>query len=257
VNATAITGSISAGQIGTINAATITIGLISDGQIGTISGSKLIVGTVTTDKLSTTSLDVGGGASKPGVLKVWDGTSVIGEIGLMTGSVYGGWFKVFGAGGTSYATANVYTNTSGSLFIRNADLLITSASSGNIATSPTTTDSTYTSIALKVTKGSEVASLVSRGLIFYDTTKIGSLVRSPNGAYLEFESSSGTAGEYVLISGKNGTRSDKGFTVGSNAGKTMKVTFRDAAGNIMRLWADGVDRGQVALELNGGIVTAP
>jgi hypothetical protein len=256
ISADKITGSITSGQIGSINAATITIGLIADGQIGTISGSKLIVGSVSTDKLSTTSIDVGGGGSKPGVIKVYNATEVIGEIGLMTGSIYGGWFKVFGAGGTDYASAKVYTNTAGSLFIRDADLSIASTSSGTIATSTTTFDTTYASIALKITKGTEIASLVSRGLIVYDEgSKIGSLVRSPTASYLELECGSGS--NYVLISGNNGIRSDKGYRVGSNTGKTMNITFRDAAGNIMRLWADGVDRGQVSLEVKGGIITGP
>ena len=257
VNATSITGSISSTQIGSINAATITIGIVPDAQIGAISGGKLIAGTVTTDKLDATSISVGGGGSKPGVIKVYNASTVIGEIGILTGGVYGGWFQVFGAGGTGYANAKVYTDTAGSLFIKDADVSITSATNGSITTSPTTYDATYTSIALQVKKGNETASLVSRGLIFYDTVKIGSLVRSPNGAYLELESSSGVAGEYVLISGANGIRSDKGFRVGSNTGKTMKVTFRDAAGNIMRLWTDGTDRGQVSLDIAGGIIYGP
>lgn len=258
VNASAITGSISAASITTVNAAAITIGLIGDSQIGSVNGGKITAGTVTTDKLDATSISVGGGGSKPGTIKVYDASAVIGEIGLLTGSVYGGWFKVFGAGGTSYATAKVSTDTAGNLTIKDATITITSATNGNIATSTTTFDTSYASIALKVTKSSEVASLISRGLVVYDTSgKIGSLVRSPNGSYLELESSSGTAGEYVSLSGKNGIRSDKGYQVSSNAGKTMKVTFRDAAGNIMRLWADGVDRGQVSLDIAGGIIYGP
>jgi hypothetical protein len=84
---------------------------------------------------------------------------------------------------------------------------------------------------------------------------LGSLVRSPSGIYLELECGSGS--DYVLISGNNGIRADRGYRVGSNTGKTMNVTFRDASGNIMRLWADGVDRGQVALQIAGGIIFGP
>ena len=256
ISADKITGSITSGQIGSINAATITIGLISDGQIGTISGSKLIVGSVSTDKLSTASIDVGGGGSKPGLIRVYNASTVIGEIGTLTGGVYGGWFQVFGAGGSGYSTAKVYTNTAGNLFIRDADISIASAN-GTISTSTTTFDSTYSSIALRAVLGSDNVSLVSRGMVFYNnSTKIGSLVRSPNGTYLELECA-GSGADYVLISGNNGIRSDRGYRVGSNTGKTMNVTFRDASGNIMRLWTDGVDRGQVSLQIAGGIIFGP
>jgi hypothetical protein len=255
ISADKITGSITSGQIGSINAATITIGLISDGQIGTISGSKLIVGSVTTDKLSTASIDVGGGGSKPGLIRVYNASTVIGEIGILSGGFYGGWFQVFGAGGSGYSTAKVYTNTAGNLFIRDADISIASAN-GTISTSTTTFDSTYSSIALRAVHGSDNVSLVSRGMIFYsNSSKLGSLVRSPSGTYLELECGSGS--DYVLISGNNGIRADRGYRVGSNSGKTMNVTFRDAAGNIMRLWTDGVDRGQVSLQIAGGIIFGP
>jgi hypothetical protein len=212
IDAGQITGYISSGQIGSINAATITIGLIQDGQIGTISGSKLVVGSVSTDKLSTTSIDVGGGGSKPGKINVYNASTIIGEIGLLTGGVYGGWFKVFGAGGTGYADAKVYTDAAGSLFIRNVDLTITSAN-GTLSTSPTVFDATYTSITMKLVQGSDSISLVSRGIVFYSSSsKIGSLVRSPSGSYLEMEMGAGAS--YILMSGQYGIRSDQGYSVG-------------------------------------------
>jgi hypothetical protein len=235
------------------------------------------VGTVTTDKLSTVSIDVGGGGSKPGTIRVYDGSStLIGGIGILTGGVYGGWFKVFGAGGTGYADAKVYTNTAGSLFIRDADVSISSAN-GTITTSPSTFDSTYTSIALKITQGSDVVSLVSRGVVFYYGAKIGSLVRNAGGV-LELECGSG--GNYVLINGTGGVRSDQGYSVGGTkiissagaitstsavtaagfnptglTGKSYDIHFRDGTGRPCNLWINGVDQGQVILRFVGGVVT--
>jgi hypothetical protein len=105
---------------------------------------------------------------------------------------------------------------SGNLFIKNATLTIIGPNS-TISSSPSTYDTSYSTLALLNTDNANAyqVSMVSRGLVFYSPvgTKIGSLVRSPGGAYLELECTVG--GGYVLINGANGVRSDKGYLVGS------------------------------------------
>jgi hypothetical protein len=197
VNAGSITGSIQGSQIQNIQAATITIGLIGSNQINTVNASQLIVGTATAQ-----------------TVQVQDASNnVIGRIGVMTGGTYGGWFKVFGAGGNDYPSALVYTDMSGNLFVKNATFTITGGGS-TIQAGPTQYfDSSYNSAALQNTDGSSLTSMVSRGLVFYvGGSKIGSLVKSPNGSYLELECTVG--GGYVLINGAAGVRSDAGYKVG-------------------------------------------
>src|SRR4030095_5452039 len=131
----------------------ITIGLIGDSQIGSVSGTKLTVDSIDSSKLRTTELAVGGGGGKPGKLSVKNsGGTEIAFLGNVSGSDYGGWFQVFGAGGSNYATAKVYTNSSGNLFIRDADMSV-SASGSTISTSPTTYDPTYSSLMVKIISG--------------------------------------------------------------------------------------------------------
>jgi hypothetical protein len=223
VSANLIQGAITAGQIGSIDAATITIGLVGDAQIGTVSGGKLIVGTVSSDKLNATEIKVGGGGSKPGKFTVCDaGGATIGQIGQLSTGNYGGWFKLFGAGGSDYSSAKVYTDVGGSLFIRDADLSI-SGSYGTLSTSPTTFDSTYTSIALKATYGSDYATFISRGIVCYSSSSMrAALVRSPSDA---------NAGEMTLYYGTtlvihaNGAdrtiRAESGYKTGTGSGTVV------------------------------------
>jgi len=212
VTAAQITGTITSGQIGSINAATITIGQLNDAQIAGMSGAKLSVGSVNSDKFNGYSIDVGGLGGMPGRIRVYDATKVVGQIGLLSEvgyAAYGGWFLVLGAGGTSYANAKMYTDTGGNLFLRDCDLNV----SGVIKTSTTTLDATYSTVCLKAEDATDRATLVSRGLVFYyNNTKIGAMVRSPGGAYLELEFTTG--GGYVLINGSQGVRSDAGYSVG-------------------------------------------
>jgi hypothetical protein len=237
VNASVIQGQIVASQIGTINAATITIGQIVDGQIANINGSKLTVGTVTSDKLSATSIDVGYGGNKPGVINVYDGTStVVSRVGLLSSGNYGGWFKVFGAGGTGYSDAPLYTDTSGNLYINNATLDVeNTATSTRLRTGPTTFDSTYGSIALiaEKTDGTDKAQLITRGIvIYYQGTKVGALVRDPtdaNSGSLELDGASGAA--TCLLTGSNGLIQGKAFgiTGAGLTGQSVTVTQQDGS----------------------------
>jgi hypothetical protein len=216
VNASTISGTISGSQIANINAATITIGLIADNQIGNVSGAKLTVGTVSSDKLSTYSIDVGGGTgSHPGRINVYDASNGgIAQIGTLDASSnYGGWFKVFGAGGGSYTDAKVKTDTSGNLAITDATLTITNAGSATALTvSPATFDSTYSSLALNVAGGSYKTSVVSRGIVIYNgSTRYGSFAIGPNGwPVLEIPNPSG----YIQLDGSTAIcRADGGFQV--------------------------------------------
>jgi len=241
VNATAISGTITAAQIGTIaasqvsgtfaytqigsvNAATITIGLVGDSQISGMSGAKLTVGTVNSDKLNTTSIDVGGGGSKPGKINVYNGSStMVAELGAISTGQYGGWFKQFGAGGTSYSNAKVSTDSSGNLSITDATFTINGTGS-RVVTSPSTFDSTYASIQLIVESNPALdkTSMISRGLVFYyNSTKIGAIVRSPSGGWMELV---WEGAGYVLISGKDGVRSDGGFSVSGAVGVSGSFT---------------------------------
>ena len=200
INATQITGSIIASQISTVNATTITIGQIVDGQIANISASKLTLGT----------LQVGAQSNMPGVINVYGPSSLVAQIGILSGGFYGGWFQVFGAGGTGYADAKVKTDA-GNLFLTDCTLNI----SNQIKTSPTTFDSTYSTLALNNDNGTDKASFISRGMVFYYAGgKIGSLIRTgTGGTYLELEMNAGGS-SYVLINGPSGVRSDQGFAVG-------------------------------------------
>jgi hypothetical protein len=267
INASSITGSLNYTQIGSINAATITIGQLQDSQIAGINGAKVSVGSITSDKFNGYSIDVGGAANMPGRIRVFNGSgAMVGEIGYMGEAgygAYGGWFSVFGAGGTYYGNAPIYTDTAGNLYIRNTNLTgntitnsnvtgstidststingssVTNPSlnvSGQIYTSPQTFDATYSTLAFVNQSGADQTNFISRGLvIYYNGQKVGSLVRSPNGAYMAAEFTVG--GAYVLIDGANGVRSDAGYLVGStrvinSAGQFTGTLTGTAAGPV-------------------------
>jgi hypothetical protein len=249
VNATQITGSLAYNQIGSINAATITIGTLQDSQIAGMSGAKLLVGSVGSDKFNGYAIDVGGLANMPGRIRVFNsGGAVVAQMGYLgevgSGS-YGGWFQLFGAGGTSYGNAPIYTDTGGNLHITSPNLTnatLTNANisgstlsnpsvniNGQILTSPQTFDATYGSLALQNAQPPDMTSFVSRGIVFYyNNTKIGSLVRSPNGAYLEMECTIG--GSYVLINGSAGVRSDNGYWIAGS--HVIDASRNISAGNV-------------------------
>jgi hypothetical protein len=230
VNATQITGTLAYNQIGSINASTITIGQLQDTQIAGMSGAKLLVGSVDSDKFNGYSINVGGLGNMPGRINVYSGTGLVAQMGTMDSvggtGYYGGWFQTFGAGGTAYSNAPIYTDLSGNLYIRNSSITNSTVNgstisnpslnvSGQIQTSPTTFDNSYGTLALQNTSGTDSASFISRGLVIYSNgQKVGSVVRSPYGSYMAVECSVGPA--YVLIDGQNGVRSDAGYLVGGN-----------------------------------------
>jgi len=219
ITANQISTAIQAGQIGSINGAVINVGTVGDSAIAAISGGKITAGSVSSDKLNAYSIDVGGGSSaKPARLNVYDsGNSLIAQLGYLDASGnYGGWFKVFGAGGTSYTNAVIKSDVSGNLTITNASFSIT-ASGYTLTTTPTTFDASYGSLALQITSGSDKASHVSRGMVIYNgSTVIGALVRDPNNAN---NCQLALGGTNVLCDGNSGyVRVSNYFSVAGNIG---------------------------------------
>jgi len=227
ITAGQITGTLAYNQIGSINAATITINQVQDNQIGSLNGGKITAGTVDTSKLNATQIDIGqpAGGGPARLRVIWNGGVVaqigyLGEVGVVA---LGGWFQMFGVGGTSYANAPLYSDASGNLVIRNTNLTGATMSggtltdptisvSGQISAGPQTFDQTYSSLAWKNVSGSDQSSLVSRGLVlYYNGSKIGSVVRAPGGGWMEIEFPTG--GGYILLSGQQGIRSDAGYLV--------------------------------------------
>jgi hypothetical protein len=224
VNASTITGTIISTQIGSINAATITIGLIVDGQIANISGTKLTVGTVDSDKLNATLITVGGAGGHPGRIDVVNASSsLVAQIGTLSTGQYGGWFQVLGAGGSNYSTAKIYTDAT-SLHLRDADFLV-NASGFQIQMSPTTFDSTYSSLAVQVSGSSDLTSMISRGILVYHSgTLLGGIVRDPaNAANLQgvFYDSGHTLA--ILIDGYSGAIRAAKFQCGGSPGFTGSI----------------------------------
>ena len=208
IDATTITiGTMDGSHVNNINGGTINIGTVGDAQIGNgISGGKLNVGSINSDKLNSTEISVGGGGGKPGKFGVYNGSGVlIGSIGNLDGANYGGWFKVFGAGGTGYADAKVYTDTSGNMFIRNVDLTITSAQ-GTIVASPSTYDQSYTTQCIRITKDTDKAEFISRGLVCYSgSSQVASCNRSPHVANAGEVTVSLSGTNNVILDGRDGT----------------------------------------------------
>jgi len=145
----------------------------------------------------------------------------------MTGG-YGGWFKVFGAGGTSYTDAKVKTDTSGNLSITDATFTVNSGAN-NIKTSTSTFDATYSTLAIINSGSPDSASFISRGIVmYYNGSKVGALVRSPSGAYGELSLQGN--GTYILLTSLTGIcRADGGFQVGGSTGKGATLSFIDGA----------------------------
>jgi len=200
VNATSIQGQLTSGQIQTVAATSIT-GPIVSSQITSVNAGTITLG----------SMSVGGAGAQ--AINVYNGSSgLIAQIGVLSGGGYGGWFQVFGAGGSSYSTANVYTDTAGKLYVRNADFQLT-VSGYSIIMTPATFDPSYSTVSIQVTGGGDSAWHISRGMtLFSGGTNIGSFVRLPSGGGAQLEIT-GSGSNYVLITNA-GVRSDNGFTVG-------------------------------------------
>jgi len=227
VNASAISGTITAGQIGSVNGAVINVGTVGDSQIGNVSGGKITAGTVSSAQLNSYSIDVGG-PSQPGRIRVYNGGTMVGEMGYLdaTGN-YGGWFQLFGAGGSSYSDAKVKTDTGGNLSIINASFSVSGGGS-TLATSPSTFDDVgYGSLALNNTGGNDKAQFISRGMvIYYGGTKVAAFNRAPSTANGELTIQNTAGGNYIFLDGSTGrVRADGGFQVGGNLGQTRTVTI--------------------------------
>jgi hypothetical protein len=79
---------------------------------------------VNADKITTGTLKVGGGGSKPGQLGVFDASNnLIGWCGT-NGGYYGGWFKQLWVGGTDPSTAPFYVDSGGNVVIDNTGLSV-------------------------------------------------------------------------------------------------------------------------------------
>jgi hypothetical protein len=197
----ALQGQISASQIASVNATSIT-GPITSDKIGSVNAGTITLGSMSVGATGATAINVYNGSM-----------GIIAQIGVLSGGGYGGWFQVFGAGGTSYSTANVYTDTGGNLFLRQVNFNMT-VSGFSIVMTPTTFDPSYSSLAIQVTGGGDAAWHVSRGMTLYSGgTNIGSFVRLPAGGGAQLELT-GSGSNYVLITSAGGVRSDQGFTVG-------------------------------------------
>lgn len=229
VNAGVIQGTLSAGQIGSINAATITIGTISSSQIGSVSGTSIIAGSITSDKFLSQYIQVGGSSGMPGVLQVYDASSnIIAYIGNLTGAGtagYGGWFKMFGAGGTAWANANIYTDASGNTYVRNAAFSVTSGSY-SVTITPQTFDPTYSSLAIRIVTGADSSSFVSRGVVVYgNNNQVGFLVRdpaNPNNAQMGLYAGGATS---ILLNGSDGRIRGAIFQCAGDPGVTENVVI--------------------------------
>ncbi len=241
-----VAGNLAADSVtaGTIAAAAVRIGNIAAGAVtaGTIAAEAVTAGTIqtgsiTSDKFSTIELSVGWGGFKPGRIAVYAGEGLVGLLGDMGGAglpsntYFGIWAKMFGFGGTYYGNAPLYSDGFGNVFVRNVSLNISdnAAFGSSITTSPSTFDSTYGSIMLRVQRpGDSYADLVSRGLIVRNSsgTTCGAFVRSPFDSRTSEFSIYGTDGVInILVDGRNGIVRAAGFQSGGSPGLTQNVAI--------------------------------
>jgi len=254
VNASSISGQITATQIDTVDAASIQ-GTIEGSQINTVNAGSITgvltadqIGQVNANTITLGSMSVGGVGAI--AINVYNSSAVlVAKIGDLGGGFHGGWFQVFGAGGTGYANAKVKTDLSGNLTITDAAVNITGGAS-TISTSPSTFDASYGTLALNNADFTDRCAFISRGLVFYyGGSKIGSLVRSPFGGFLELDFTLPGGSQYVLISGANGIRSDSGYSV---AGQTVINSSRQFVGSGVDVGSQGVRCGGVN-PFSGGV----
>jgi hypothetical protein len=85
-----------------------------------IAANNIIAGVISSDKLDTNFLNVGGGGSKPGQIRVFNASAVqVGFIGV-NGGYEGAWFKQIGIGGTSEASPKFISDSSGNVSMNGA-----------------------------------------------------------------------------------------------------------------------------------------
>jgi hypothetical protein len=233
-----------------VTAGTIAVAAVNAAAIAAnaVTAAKILAGEIDSSKLNATAIDVGGGSGKPGRFNVKDGSgNTVGQIGIIDsagGGVYGGWFKYLAVGGTGALDAKLKADLSGNLNITDAALTITHAASGStLNVSPTTYDSTYSSLYLRVATGSDRADHVSRGMVITSAAgTVGALVRGASGNHAELVLQ---GGGYIQLTGNNGRcRADGGFEVAGNVGVAGPVTF---------ITADAVPK---TVTVRGGIITS-
>jgi hypothetical protein len=236
--------SVTAGAIaaGAVVAGSIAAGAVTAGKLAanSVTADKIQAGSITSDKLSTIELAVGYGSNKPARVAVYDTlqnlVALLGDMGgagLPANTKFGVWGRLAGFGGTEYSNAPMYTDTAGSLFIRQASFTITAptgtAAEGSlIQSSPSTWDATYGSIEWRVSKPNDsTASLVSRGLVLKgkNGTQAGAFVRSPTAGHENAgELTVSNAGALmILLDGFTGQVRASSFAVTGNASFTGTV----------------------------------
>lgn len=225
ITASQISTAIQGSQIQNINGGTIIISTVQDTAIANVSGGKILAGTVTSDKLNASNIDVGGGGNKTARINVVDASvALVAQIGALNSGDYGGWFKVFGAGGTGYTDAKIKSDISGNLSITDAALSINAGGNGRIRTSPTTYGTSYSSIALIVELSLERTEVISRGcVVFYNNQQVGALARHasvPNAGTLTLYNGPAT----VVLDGSTGTVQANGaFNCNGAAGQSQSI----------------------------------
>jgi hypothetical protein len=125
----------------TITATQIANLTITGAQIANATITNLQINDISADKINAGTLKVGGGAGKPGVIEVYDGTpAVVGKLGLVEGGSYGAQFSKLWVGGTvgDVSTAPFYVDNSGNVVIDNTGLA-TKATFKLVLNSTTTT----------------------------------------------------------------------------------------------------------------------
>jgi hypothetical protein len=242
-------GSIAADAITsvTIAAGAVVVGKLGPGAVtpGTLAAEAVTAGaikagTIDSSKLSTVEIAVGYGFDKPGRVGIYDTNrqmvALLGDLSGAGASAYGGWFRVFGAGGSNFYDARIKSDTAGNLGIYNANFSVTSGSY-TVSITPTTIDPDYGSLSVKVSDPAATASVVSRGLIIYSgSTKVGAFNRAPGGGWGEITL---YGGSYIILSGNTGQiRADGGYAVSGSTGVTRTVAVNG-----------------VTLEFRGGICT--
>lgn len=230
-----IAGTIAVGAVraGNLAANAVTAGTIA---AGVVTAQTIQTGTITSDKFNVIELSVGYGGNKPGRIAVYNTNfsmvalfGDLGGAGLPGGTYYGVWGQLCAFGGTGYNNAPMYTDLSGSLFLRQANLTITAADGSYLQTGPSVFDATYGSIALNVVKpGDSQSSLVSRGLVCRSAgggSTVAALVRSPFNATAGELTIYNSAGQIAVFGdGANGVvRALSRFDVGGNPGFTGQV----------------------------------
>lgn len=225
-------GAVTAGTIATraIRAgdAVFDTAAIQDADIANLNGNKITAHSIDVSKLSAIEIAVGYGGDKPGRVGVYNAQKLVallgdlGGAGLTAGAYYGIWAIQAAFGGSGYNDAPIYTDTAGSLFLRQANLTITASDGSKIRTGPTTFDSSYGTIMLAVEKPNDSAvQLISRGLVIRNSSNsqtIGAFVRSPtnlNATELTLYNN----GAFVIhLNAIDSTiRADGGFKVSANS----------------------------------------